>query len=502
MNSISQAVIDSLREVVGADGVITDPDRLLVYESDGLTAYRHAPGAVILPRTTDQARRVVGILAKAGVAMVPRGSGTGLSGGALALEGAAIVSTTRMNRILEIDPANRTARVQPGVINAHLTRAASPYGLYYAPDPSSQSACSIGGNVAENSGGPHCLKYGVTARYVTGLTLVLSTGEVVELRQDDDGPDLVGLFVGSEGCFGLTTEITVRLLPVTQGVRTLLALFEDLESAGAAVTDIMARGLLPAALEIVDQATIAAVEDSVFAAGFPRDAGAALVVEFDGLEAGLDEDSRIARECCEQHGATDVRSATADAEREALWKGRKKAFGAMGRIAPDLLVQDATVPRTQLPGVLAEIARIGREYDLKIANVFHAGDGNLHPNILFNRRDPDELARVEAASRQIMQLCVDAGGTITGEHGVGLDKRNYMGLVHGPSELAAMRAVKDVFDPDNLFNPGKVLPDGVPNSPRSKPRPPPGPVEPGGDHVGVVHSDPGQAVPRDMSVGA
>lgn len=462
MNPIPKAVIDGLREVVGADGVITDPDRLLVYESDGLTAYRLLPGAVVLPRTTEEARKVVTLLSGAGVTMVPRGSGTGLSGGALAVDGAVIVATTRMNTILEIDPANRTARIQPGVVNAHLTQAAAPYGLYYAPDPSSQSACSIGGNVAENSGGPHCLKYGVTTRYVTGLTIILSTGDVVELRQDDDGPDLVGLYVGSEGCFGLTTEVTVRLLPVTQSVRTLLAIFDTVEAAGSAVTEIMARGLLPAALEIVDQATIQAVEDSVFAAGFPRDAGAALVVEFDGLEAGLDEDCVVAEECCNNHGAREVRSASEEAERAALWRGRKKAFGAMGRIAPDLLVQDATVPRTQLPRVLAEIARIGDEYKLKIANVFHAGDGNLHPNILFNRRDADELARVEAASKQIMQLCVDAGGTITGEHGVGLDKRNYMRLVHGPAELAAMRAVKAVFDPEGLFNPGKVLPDAAP----------------------------------------
>jgi glycolate oxidase subunit GlcD len=370
-----------------------------------------------------------------------------------------------MNRILEIDVENRLARVQPGVINARLTEATKPHGLYYAPDPSSQSTCTLGGNVAENSGGPHCLKYGVTQRYVTGLTVVMAGGRVVSLggagREAAGALDLVGLFVGSEGCFGIATEIEVRLLPVTEGVRTLLGIFDTMEAAGHAVTAIISEGLLPAAVEIVDNATIRAVEASVYAGGFPVDAGAALVIEFDGTEAGLDADADRAEACCHAAGASEVKRATDEKQRAALWNGRKKAFGAMGRIAPDLLVQDATVPRTRLPEVLARITEIGERYELKVANVFHAGDGNLHPNILFDRNDPEELDRVERASKEIMTLCVEVGGTITGEHGVGVDKRGYMELVHGEVELDAMRAVKRLFDPEGLFNPGKVLPDAT-----------------------------------------
>ena len=368
-----------------------------------------------------------------------------------------------MNRILDIDPVNRLARVQPGVVNARLTEAAHPHGLYYAPDPSSQSTCTLGGNVAENSGGPHCLKYGVTTRYVTGLTVVLAGGAVVRLggagRNASGGLDLVGLFVGSEGCFGIATEIEVRLLPIAEGVRTLLGIFDTMEAAGHAVTSIIGSGLMPAAVEIVDAATIRAVESSVFAAGYPVDAGAALVIEFDGTEEGLDVDADRAEACCREAGAREIQRATDPEHRLKLWQGRKKAFGAMGRIAPDLLVQDATVPRTRLPEVLARITEIGERYDLKVANVFHAGDGNLHPNILFDRQDADELERVERASHEIMALCVEVGGTITGEHGVGVDKRGYMRLVHNDVELDMLRAVKGVFDPEGLFNPGKVLPD-------------------------------------------
>ena len=382
-----------------------------------------------------------------------------------------MIGTARMNQVLNIDPENRIARVQSGVINARLSMATRTHGLYYAPDPSSQSTCTLGGNVAENSGGPHCLKYGVTSRYVTGLTVVLPDGTLLELGGIGKATDLdlVGLFVGSEGCFGIATEIEVRLLPLTESVRTLLAIFDRVEDAGHAVTDIMARGLVPAALEIIDGATIRAVEASVFAAGYPTDAGAALVIEFDGVAAGLEAEADVAAECCDQAGAREVRVAASDEERANLWKGRKKAFGAMGRIAPDLLVQDATVPRTKLPEVLAKIDEIAERYQLTVANVFHAGDGNLHPNMLFDRRDLDELARVEKASQEIMQLCVDAGGTITGEHGVGLDKRPYMSLIHSPTTLSAMADVKEVFDPDWRCNPGKVLPDEAQRFPRAVP---------------------------------
>jgi glycolate oxidase subunit GlcD len=396
---------------------------------------------------------------------VPRGAGTGLSGGALAREDAVIVGTARMRRILSLDPDNRIARVQPGVVNSHLGEAARPYGLYYAPDPASQTACTIGGNVAENSGGPHCLKYGVTSRYVTGLKVVIGDGRVLDLggagQDPEAGLDLVGLFIGSEGCFGFAAEIEVRLLPVPGAVRTLLGIFETVEDAARAVTAIVAAGLLPAALEIIDGPAIEAVEASAYAAGYPTDAGAALVVEFDGTEEGLDADAALAESCCHDAGAREVRRASDEAERTRLWQGRKKAFGAMGRIAPDLLVQDATVPRTRLPDVLKAVGEIGRRHRLTVGNVFHAGDGNLHPNILFDRRDADELARVEEASREIMAVCVEAGGTITGEHGVGVDKRKYMHLVHSATELAAMGGVRAVFDPEGLFNPGKVLPDEV-----------------------------------------
>ena len=452
--------------MVGDRHVITDPDRLLVYESDALATYRWPPRAVVLPASTVEVAAVMKLLFAEGISMVPRGAGTGLSGGALAGEGSVVVGTSRMTRILTLDPVNRVARVEVGVVNTRLSDAARPHGLYYAPDPSSQTVSTMGGNVAENSGGPHCLKYGVTSRYIAGLTVVLPHGEVVELggagRDPEAAYDLVGLFVGSEGCFGMATEVEVRLLPPPEGVRTLLAIFGSLEDAANAVTAIVGEGLLPAALEILDQPTIQAVEASVFAAGYPRDAGAALVVEFDGTDAGLDADAGRAEALCLARGAREVRRATNATERDALWKGRKKAFGAFGRLAPDLIVQDATVPRTKLPSVLHRIREIGEKHGLQVANVFHAGDGNLHPNLTFDRRNADEVTRVEAASKEIMAACVAAGGTITGEHGVGVDKRKYMSLVHGPAELDAMRDAKRVFDPEGLMNPGKVLPDPKP----------------------------------------
>jgi len=459
--ALSSEVTADLQTIVGEQWVITDPVRLLAYESDGLTSYRRPPGAVVLPADTDEVSEVMARLAHAEVPVVPRGAGTGLSGGALAGPDAVIVATPRMNRIVHLDPENRLALVQPGVINADLTEAARPHGLYYAPDPSSQSACTIGGNVAENSGGPHCLKYGVTSRYVTGLTVVLYDGEVLRLGglgRDSAGYDLTGVFIGSEGCFGIATAIEVRLLPIPQATRTLLVMFDRLEDAGEAVSAIVARGLLPAALEIIDRETIQAVEASIFAAGYPVDVEAALVIEFDGIEAGLDHEAEEAEGCCWEHGAREVRRSRTEEERLALWQGRKNAFGAFGRVAPDLLVQDATVPRTRLPEVLRAITEIGHRYGLRLANVFHAGDGNLHPNILFDRSDADELARAEQASREIMAVCVEAGGTITGEHGVGLDKRGYMRMVHSRDVLEVMRATKKAFDPWGGMNPGKVLP--------------------------------------------
>jgi len=453
---------DALRDALGEDAVIEDRASMLVYESDGLTSYRVPPRAVLLPSSTDQVSAALRLLHEAGIPFVPRGAGTGLSGGALALEQAVVLSTARMKRVLLLDPDNRRATVQPGVINARLSALARPHGLRFAPDPSSQSACTVGGNVAENAGGPHCLKYGVTTDHVLGLTVVLPDGRVVRLPGGAAGtpgePDLVGLFVGSEGTFGVATEIEVALTRAPEARETLLAIFDDLNAATRAVGAIVAQGMLPAAMEMIDQETIRAVEESAFAAGYPTDAAAALVVEFDGPAAGLREEADAARRLCEQHGARDVRIAADEAERTALWHGRKKAFGALGRLAPEVLVQDAVVPRTALPRVLAEVMRIGREERLRVANLFHAGDGNLHPCILFDRRDPDQLERVERASAAMMRACVDAGGTITGEHGVGRDKREYMDLVFDDDTMAAMCDVRRVFDPHGRANPLKVVP--------------------------------------------
>jgi len=446
---------------LGDDAVITDADALTVYETDGLTAYRIRPRAVLLPQHTSEVAAAIRLLAEAGVPFVPRGAGTGLSGGALALEGAAVLSLARMNRILEIDADNRRARVQPGVTNSRLSVATRPFGLYYAPDPSSQSVCTIGGNVAENAGGPHCLKYGTTVNHILGLRVVLPDGTIVDLGGPTDGGaayDLTGLFVGSEGTFGVATEITARLLPLPESVETLLAQFDTIDGATGAVSAIIAQGLLPAALEMVDREATIAVEASVYAAGLSTDAAASLVIEFDGPAAGLEDDADRAVAICRELGATGVRRAADEAERQRLWYARKKAFGAMGRLAPDLLVQDAVVPRSRLPEVMARVYDIARSHGLRLCNTFHAGDGNLHPVIPFDRRDGDSVRRVELASREIVQACVDAGGTITGEHGVGLDKRDYMPLIFDDTAMHLMCDVRRVFDPRGLSNPAKVLP--------------------------------------------
>jgi glycolate oxidase subunit GlcD len=452
-------LITALRAVLGAGRVVTEPGSLLVYESDGLTAYRARPSMVLLPDDTAQTAAAVKLLSDARMPFVARGAGTGLSGGALALDGAAVISLARMTRIVSLDPANRRARVQPGVVNVELTAAAAPHGLYYAPDPSSQTVCTVGGNVAENAGGPHCLKYGMTTNHIVGLTVVLSDGTVAELRAgDDNGLDLVGAFVGSEGTFGIATEIEVTLLPVPEAVETLLALFDDIDAASRTVSAIVGAGLLPAALEMVDQEAIRAVEASAYAAGLPTDVAGALVVEFDGAAAAVAEDARRAMTICAEGGAREVQRATDAADRQRLWYARKKAFGAMGRIAPDVLVQDAVVPRSRLPETLRAIYDIAGRYELRMCNMFHAGDGNLHPTIVFDRRDADLLRRVELASGEMMKACVDAGGTITGEHGVGLDKREYMGMIFSDAEMAVFCDLRRAFDPLGLANPAKVLP--------------------------------------------
>ena len=405
---------------------------------------------------------VVRELARAHVPFVPRGAGTGLSGGALAGDGSVLLVLTRLNRILHVDAANARAVVEPGVVNAKLSAAVRPHGLHYAPDPSSQSACTIGGNVAENAGGPHCLKYGVTANHILALELLLADGSVVDIGSpagEPWGPDLVGLFVGSEGNFGIATKITVRLMPLPGAIRTLLADFHSIRAAGAAVSAIIASGIVPAALEMMDQSCVCAVEDSVYAAGYPRDAAAILLVEVDGRNpAAVAAETEDVTEILRRSAARSVRSAATEAERERLWQGRKKAFGAMGRLSRDLVVQDAVVPRSALPDVLEAICGIAQRYGLVVSNVFHAGDGNLHPNISFDATNPELKARVEAASAEIMSTCIAAGGTITGEHGVGIDKLRYMPMIFDAESLGAMHAVRKVFDPDERVNPGKVVP--------------------------------------------
>jgi len=453
-------VADRLTEIVGPRGVLRRPGELVVYRSDGLPGYSKQPRLAVFPRTRDELVSVVRLLADQAVAFVPRGAGTGLSGGALA-DDVVLVGLNRLTRILSIDPVERLAVVEPGVVNVALTRAATPYGLHYAPDPSSQAACTIGGNVAENAGGPHCLKYGVTLNHVRAITAILPDGEIVRLGSAEgelDGYDLLGAFIGSEGCFGIAIDITVRLSPNPQAIRTLLADFTSVDAAARATSEIIASGIVPAALEMMDGATIRAVEASIYAAGYPVDAEAILLIELDGLEAGLEADVARIEAMCAAAGARTVRIARDDAERARLWQGRKKAFGAMGRVSSHLVVQDAVIPRTRLPDVLAIIREIAERQRITVCNVFHAGDGNLHPNIGYDANNPDEQARVHAAMREIMSACVAAGGTITGEHGIGLDKLDYMSLIFSEDSLAAMCRLRDVFDPDHRANPGKVVP--------------------------------------------
>ncbi|MEA2175402.1 MAG: glycolate oxidase [Blastocatellia bacterium] len=449
---------ERLRDIVGRDAVLTEPDELLVYECDGLPQHKFAPRAVVFPRSTEEVSLVLRALARDGVPFSPRGAGTGLSGGALAMNRGVVIELARMRRLLKIDIENRLAVVQTGMVNAQLSRAAAPFGLHYVPDPSSQAACTIGGNIAENAGGIHCLKYGTTVDHVLAARVVLAGGEIVELDGSKPGYDLLGVFVGSEGTFGIATEATLRLVPIAPAVRTLLADFTDVNDASRAVSAIIAEGLVPAALEMMDGAIICAVEASVFAAGLPTDAEAALLIELDGLEAGLDEDTARAESICRQHGARNVLRASDEAHRKKLWAARKGAFGAMGRISPDTMLQDAVVPRSRLPEVLAATYRIGAKYNLRVANVFHAGDGNLHPFLCFDARHPDEVRRVKEAGRELMETCVRAGGSITGEHGVGLDKSEYLPLIFSAMDMDTMLRVRAAFDPSGLCNPSKIIP--------------------------------------------
>jgi glycolate oxidase subunit GlcD len=454
-------LLAELRAIVGPEGCLARPEELFAYECDGLTLHTARPKAVVFPRAREQVQAIVRSCRSHGVSFVARGAGTGLSGGAIALEGGVVVECSRMNRILEIEPLDRYAVVEPGVVNQDLSRAAEPFGLFYAPDPSSQLVCTIGGNIAENSGGPHTLKYGTTTNHVLGLELVLPDGEVVELGDPTGaapGYDLVGAVVGSEGTLGIVTRATLRLSPLPERVETLLAIFPDVVSACRTVSGIIEAGLVPAALEIVDQRTIRAVEASVYAAGLPTDAGAVLLIELDGPELALPPQLERIRGIAGAAGALRIEVARDAAERQRFWRARKGAFGAMGRLAPDLYVHDAVVPRARLPEVLEAVCAIGDRYGLRLSNVFHAGDGNLHPNISFDRRDPDELERVMQAGAEILRACVDAGGMISGEHGIGSEKRDFMGLVFSDADLGSMLRLRAAFDPDGVCNPGKIFP--------------------------------------------
>jgi glycolate oxidase len=456
---IDASFVDGLRRALGHEHVITEPEQLRVYECDGLTGHRAVPELVVLPRTTEEVQVVVRACHAASVPFVARGAGTGLSGGATPLAGGVVVSLARMNRILEIDLASRRVVVQPGVANLDVTRAVAAEGYFYAPDPSSQQVCTIGGNVAENSGGAHCLKHGFTVHHVTGATLVLPDGDVVELggkSLDPDGMDLLGVVVGSEGTLGIVTEVTLRIVRVPETVRTLLAGFETTDAAGAAVSGIVAAGILPSAIEMMDRLTIEAAERSV-APGYPEGAGAVLLVELDGVAAQVEEDAAEIERICLACGAFELRVAADEATRGLLWKGRKSAFAAMGRIATDYYVQDGVVPRTKLPEVLRRIEALSAKHGLRVGNVFHAGDGNLHPLVLYDA-EQGETERARELAEAILEACLDAGGSLTGEHGVGMDKACSMPRMFSERDLAVFARLRNAFDPEGLCNPGKVVP--------------------------------------------
>src|SRR5919109_2399370 len=454
-----QELIRVLGTIVGERYVLAEKEDVVVYEQDG-SIFQVMPELVVLPANVEEVAAVVKLAKRANVPIVPRGSGTGLAGGAVPAEGGIILSLARLNRILKIDLQNRIAIVEPGVINIDVTKAVAKDGFFYAPDPSSQAACSVGGNVANNSGGPHTLAYGVTTNHVLGMEVVVDDGQIVWLGgevPDTPGYDLCGIFVGSEGTMGVVTKAAVRLMKTRESVRTLLAVFDQMDTATQTVVDITAAGIIPAALEMMDRTTIEAVERGS-PVGLPRDAEAVLLVEVEGLSEQTERSMNLARAVCQRNGAREVRVAKDDTERQLLWKGRKGAFGAMGALAPNYYVQDGVVPRSKLPEMMRRVAEISKAFNLRIANVFHAGDGNLHPNILFDMRAPGELDRVVEAGAATLRACIELGGSITGEHGVGLEKKAYIGLLFSEADLAAMSRVRKVFDPEGRFNPAKLFP--------------------------------------------
>ena len=455
----SQDFLACLAEIYPPERMLSQPAQLVPYESDALTAYRARPRAVVIPETQDEVIETVRLCRRFQVPFVPRGSGTSLSGGSLPLEDGIVIALNRLNHILRLDPLERIAVVEPGVANLAVSQAAAPYGLYYAPDPSSQPICTIGGNLAFNSGGAHCLKYGMTSNHVLGIKAVLPDGEVVELGGDSlEGPglDLVGLYVGSEGLFGVALEITLRLMPKPEIYRTLLASYDSLELAGKAVSQVVAAGILPGALEIMDRLAIEAAEAAV-QANYPPHAAAVLVVELEGDREQVEEEFALLMQVIDASGADEVRVAQDDADRLRIWKGRKSAFSAVGRLSPDYIVQDGVVPRSRLGAALAEIERLGKHYDLRVANVFHAGDGNLHPLILYNGRETGALERAEGLAGEILQMCIDYGGSITGEHGIGMEKRAYLPRMFNDVDLMTMRLLWQAIDPQGLSNRGKMF---------------------------------------------
>ena len=448
-------VVDELRAALGPAHVITEPEQLRTYECDGLTGYRAQPALVVLPGSTEEVSAVLRVCAREQLPWVARGAGTGLSGGAAPVAGGIVVSLARMHRVLEVDLDSQRVVVEPGVTNLDVTRAVEADGFFYAPDPSSQQVCTIGGNVAENSGGAHCLKNGFTVNHVLGLELVLPDGEVIELAERD-APDLLGVVVGSEGTLGIATKVTLRVLRQPEAVQTLLAGFGHTDEAGAAVSGVIAAGILPAALEMMDALTIEAAEAAV-APGYPSRAGAVLLVELDGVANQVEQDMAAVRDLCLACGAFEVRVAADEAERALLWRGRKAAFAAMGRVATDYYVQDGVVPRTRLPEVLRRIDALSSEFGLRVGNVFHAGDGNLHPLVLYDAR-AGEAERAKELAESILEVCMDAGGSLTGEHGIGVDKACSMPRMFGEADLEVFGRLRRAFDPDGLANPGKVLP--------------------------------------------
>lgn len=462
---IGAAVLNELKGIVGGDGVLFGHEDLLVYECDGQTVFKHMPDVVVFPRSAEQVSAVVKLCARRKIPFVARGSGTSLSGGPVAARGGVTICLSRMNRIIEVDVRNQVVVVEPGVVNNWVTDAVSGEGYYFAPDPSSQPVSTIGGNIGHNAGGAHCLKYGVITNHVLGLEVVLPSGEIIETggkTQDVPGYDLTGLIVGSEGTLGIVTKAVLRIIRKPQAAKTLMAAFGSVAEASSTVSEIIANGIIPGAVELMDNLAIRAVESSVHAAGFPQHAEALLLIEPDGLRESLEPLADRIVEICHRNRARDVRFAQTEDERRKWWNARKQAFGAMGQLSPNYIVLDATIPRSQLPKMLALIREIGQRYSIRIANVFHAGDGNMHPLVLYDARKPGGTETAMQASMEILRAGAEIGGTITGEHGVGLEKREAMRFIFTPSDISVLKSVKAIFDPDGLCNPEKIFPSEDP----------------------------------------